>query len=228
MHETRHKVLLAEQKSKELFTAVEKHGLLQPGKTEKQLIEEVVRLADDVFGIEQFWHKKIIRTGINTMCPFSEDPEDRVIEPNDILYLDFGPVYQGHEADLGRTYVLGKDPVKLKMKADVETAWYEAKKWYDQQTVLSGAELYSYLTDLAEKYGYEYGGEIGGHLVGPYPHEQPDDPKDLCFDIHPDNHSSILSLDKNGHKRHWILEIKFVDRKNNIGGFFEQLVDQGS
>jgi hypothetical protein len=107
----------------------------------------------------------------------------------------------------------------------VEAAWYEAKAWYHGQSSLTGAEFFNYITSLAKRYGYEFGNEIAGHLVGPFPHEQPDDTNDLCFDIHPDNHASILQPDKNGNQRHWILEIQYVDRLNKIGGFFEQLLN---
>jgi Xaa-Pro aminopeptidase len=182
-------------------------------------------LAKDVFGIESYWHKKIVRTGINTLHSFSGNPPDLVIQPDDILFVDLGPIIDGYEADLGRTYVLGNDPLKLKLKTDVELAWQEARDWYFKQSELTGARYFNYLIELAKEYGWEYGGEIGGHIVGPFPHEQPDDPNDLGLDIHPGNHSSILLLDKHGNSRHWILEIQFVDRVNNIGGFFEQLLN---
>ncbi len=61
-------------------------------------------------------------------------------------------------------------------------------------------------------------------ISGNFPHEQPDDPNDLCLDVHPDNHNEILQLGKYGNKRHWILEFHFVDKVNNIGAFFEQLL----
>lgn len=61
-------------------------------------------------------------------------------------------------------------------------------------------------------------------VIGKYPHEQPDDPNDLCFDVHPANHTDILQMDKHGNPRHWMLELHFVDRKINIGAFFEQLL----
>ena len=225
MNETKKKLALAEQRAKELFNTVEEHGLIVAGKMESELCKEVVDIAAAIFGVENYWHKKIIRTGINTLQPFSGNPPDRMIQDDDIVILDFGPIFEGHEADLGRTYVIGNDPLKLKIKSDVETAWYEAKAWYDKQSSLTGAEFFNYVIDLTKRYGYEFGNEIAGHLVGPFPHEQPDDPKDLCFDIHPDNHSSILVLDKHGNSRNWILEIQFVDRVNNIGGFFEQLLN---
>ncbi len=220
------KMHLAEQKAKELFKTVEERGLIVAGKMESTLSKEVVQIAKDVFGIEDYWHKKIIRAGVNTLQPFNGNPPDRMIQNDDIVVLDFGPIFEGCEADLGRTYVLGNNPLKLKVQKDVETAWYEARDWYLEQASLTGAQFFNYVTGLAKRYGYEFGNEIAGHLVGPFPHEQPDDPADLCFDIHPGNHSSILSADKNGNQRYWILEIQFVDRVNNIGGFFEQLLHQ--
>lgn len=37
----------------------------------------------------------------------------------------------------------------------------------------------------------------------------------------------MRSLDKKGHKRHWILEMHLVDRERQIGGFMEQLLTVG-
>jgi len=227
MTELARQMLLAEQKAKALFNKVEERGLIVPGKAESQLIEEVVQIAREDFGIDKYWHKKIVRAGMNTLQPFNGNPPGRVIQKDDIVVLDFGPIFEGFEADLGRTYVMGNDPLKLQLKRDVEAAWYEAKDWYFNQSSLTGAAFFNYVIDLAKRYGYEFGNEIAGHIVGPFPHEQPDDPNDLCLDIHPDNHCDILNVDKQGNQRYWILEIQFVDRVNNIGGFFEQLLNQG-
>ncbi|CAN5176192.1 M24 family metallopeptidase [soil metagenome] len=223
MNETNQKLALAEQKAKELFTAVEMLGLIVPGKSESELTSEIVDLAKNQFGIADFWHKKIVRAGANTLQPYSGNPPDVRIQNDDMVILDFGPIFADREADLGRTYVIGNDPLKLKLKKDIETAWHEAKAWHAEQSCLTGAAYFSYLHGLAGKYGWEYAGEIGGHIVGHYPHEQLA-PGDLGLDIHPDNHSDILQADKDGNARHWILEIHFVDRVHKIGGFFEQLL----
>jgi hypothetical protein len=37
----------------------------------------------------------------------------------------------------------------------------------------------------------------------------------------------VALLDKEGMKRHWILEIHLVDRQREIGGFMEQLLTIG-
>jgi Xaa-Pro aminopeptidase len=224
MNEAKQQLILAEQRAKDLFSAVEDRGLIVPGKSERELKEEIVSLADSSFGIAKYWHKKIVRTGANTLHAYNGNPSDRIIQRDDILFLDFGPVVEGWEADLGRTYVIGNDPLKLKLKRDIETAWQEAKAWHAEQSSLTGAAYFTYMTDLAKRYGWEYGGEIAGHIVGPFPHEQLG-LGDLGLDIHPDNHRDILQRDPQGNVRHWILEIHFVDRVNNIGGFFEQLLN---
>jgi Metallopeptidase family M24 len=223
MDHANQQLVIAEQKAKELFNAAEQRGLIIAGKSELELSGEIVKLAKDLFGIESFWHKKIVRAGENTLHPYNGNPPDLVIQHDDIIFLDFGPVFNGWEADLGRTYVIGNDPIKIKLKKDVEEAWHIANNWYSEQSDLTGAQCFHYLTELAKNYGWEYAGDIGGHIVGRFPHEQPDDPADLGLDIHPDNHSSILLRDKEGNRRHWILEIHFVDRQKKIGAFFEQL-----
>lgn len=224
MTEAKQKLTLAEQKAKELFHTVEERGLIVSGKSEKELCDDIVKISSEDFGITDHWSKKIVRTGINTLQPFIANPPDLVIQDGDILFFDFHPVFEGWEADLGRTYVLGSDPLKLKMKKDIEAAWHEANAWYFKQTSLTGEGFFNYVTDLTKRYGYEFGNAIAGHIVGHFPHEQPDDPNDLCLDVHPDNHNDILQPDKIGNKRHWILELHFVDKKNNIGAFFEQLL----
>jgi len=224
MNETRQRLILAEQKAKKLFDTVEKRGLIVAGKSEKELSDEIVKIAKEDFGTEIHWGKKIVRTGINTLQPYIADPPNLIIQKDDILFFDFHPVFEDWEADLGRTYVLGNDPLKLKIKKEIEAAWHEANAWYFKQTNLTGAEYFNYVNDLTKRYGYEFGNAIAGHLLDRYPHEQPDDPNDMCFDVHPDNHTDILQLDKHGNKRHWMLELHFVDRTNNIGAFYEQLL----
>lgn len=224
MNETMQHLFLAEQKAKELFKMIEDRGLIISEKTEKQLCDEIVQVAKEEFGTEIHWGKKIVRTGINTLQPYVSNPPDLVIREGDILFFDFHPVFEGWEADLGRTFVLGNDPLKNKIKEDIEVAWHEGNEWYFKQTKLTGAEFFNYAVGLAKQYGYEFGNAIAGHILGKFPHEQPDDPNDLCLDVHPDNHNDILQSDKNGNKRHWILELHFVDRKNKIGAFFEQLL----
>jgi Xaa-Pro aminopeptidase len=223
MDEIRQKLEAAEQHTKQLFSAIEKHGLIVPGKSERVLNDEIVALARDEFGINTFWHKKIVRAGINTQEPYGGNPPDVVMQDDDIVIADYGPVVDGWEADFAKTYIIGNDSRKIKLKEDTEAAWHEANDWYGEQEHLTGAVFYNYITALAARYGYTFGGEIAGHIVGPYPHEQLE-PGNLGLDIHPGNNQDMFATDPQGNKRNWILEMHFVDRHNRIGGFFEQLL----
>jgi hypothetical protein len=218
------KLLNAQHISVQFFKAIEENNLIIAGKSEEQLNSEICDLALNRFGIEKHWHKKIVRTGKNTLAIYPDNPPNRTIEKDDILFIDLGPIVEDHEADIGRTYVLGNDPPKLKLKNDVEAAWYDIQEWYQQHTTLKASELFQYAVAKAEELGWEFGGEIAGHIVGKYPHEQPADPKSLELDIHPQNHNDMFLPDAKGNERHWILELQFIDRKNEIGGYFEQLL----
>ena len=220
----RQKLVNAQDVSIQLFKAIEENKLIAAGKTEAQLNEEVCSLALKEFGIKQHWHKKIVRAGKNTLSIYHDDPSDRTIDEDDILFIDLGPVVKGYEADIGRTYVVGNDPRKLKLKNDVETAWYEIQAWYQHQSTLKASTLFQYAAEKAKDHGWVFGGAIAGHIIGKYPHEQPLDPLSLELDIHPDNPNDIFLLDEDGNERHWILELQFIDRDNGIGGYFEQML----
>ncbi len=217
-------IAYAQDITRQLFEAVEKNNLIVAGKSEEQLSQEIEKLALEQFKVDQHWHKKIVRTGLNTLATYVDNPANRFIQHGDILFIDFGLIVNGYESDYARTFVLGKDPRKLKLKQDVEKAWYETREWILQQKKLTGAELFAYTRKKAQEYGWTSAGEIAGHIVGKYPHEQPANPKSMELDVHPDNPFDILLRDASGNKRHWILEMHFVDEEDGIGGYFEQLI----
>lgn len=217
------KLIEAEQLAIKLFDLVEQEGLIQAGKTEKTLNQEIFQLAEKEFQIKKYWHKRIVRSGRNTLFPYKENPPDLMLQEDDILFFDFGPILEDWEADLGRTYVIGNDPLKVKLKEDIELAWHETKKWFHEQEDITGAELFKYALDFAHKLGWEFGGEIAGHIIGEFPHEKLA-PENYSLYVHPENPKSMFEPDSQGQKREWILEMHFVDREREIGGFYEQLL----
>ncbi len=223
MTTTIEKLMEAEAKACQLFREIEACDIIAAGKTEKQINTEVYDLARELFGIEKYWHKRIVRAGANTLRPYDDNPPNLTVQPDDILFLDFGPVFEDWEADLGRTYVIGNDPYKYKLKSDVEAAWHEIKEWFGGQKKLTAAEFHRHIMNVTQKYGWEYGGQLAGHLIGNFPHERVE-PGNNSLCILPDNHNDMFLPDANGNQRHWILEIHFVDREKQIGGFYEQLL----
>ena len=106
----------AENKAAKLFREIELRNLMSPGKSENQINTEIFDLAYEMFGIKKYWHKRIVRCGQNTLEPYNENPGNLILKKDDILFIDFGPIFEEWEADFGRTYVLGNDPYKLKLK----------------------------------------------------------------------------------------------------------------
>ena len=223
MNSTVKSLIEAEKKAELLFKEIEKQEILVPGNSEEKINSLIFDLAFDMFGIKKYWHKRIVRCGENTLYPYNENPKNLTLKKDDILFLDFGPIFEELEADFGRTYVVGKDPLKIKLSKDIEDAWYKGKAFYDSRNEITGAQLYYYCQNLANDYGWSFGGEIAGHIIGQYPHEKLEKENKSNY-IHPQNHSNMNDLNAQGEKKNLILEIHFVDRNKKIGGFFEQLM----
>jgi Xaa-Pro dipeptidase len=216
----------AQTKAEKLFHEVEARGLIRPGITESELNSDIYALAKKMYGITTYWHKRIVRAGKNTLLPYDENPPDLTLQSDDILFLDLGPVFEQWEADFGRTFVLGSDPLKHKLRQDVEQAFADGKQYFNENQDITSDQLFHYTHSLAQKFGWEFGGRIAGHLVGQFPHERIADDKITLY-VHPKSHLFMRSLDEKGQKRHWILEIHFVDRQREIGGFYEELLTVG-
>ncbi|MEJ7673769.1 MAG: M24 family metallopeptidase [Chitinophagaceae bacterium] len=91
MTSTVEKLMEAEAKALQLFQTIETRKHIAAGKSEKQLNNEIYALAHELFGIEKYWHKRIVRAGTNTLRPYDDNPPDLIIQKDDILFLDFGP-----------------------------------------------------------------------------------------------------------------------------------------
>jgi Xaa-Pro dipeptidase len=216
-------LLAAQSKAESLFREVVESGMIQAGKLESELTSEIHALAQSKFGVRRHWHKRIARAGANTLLTYGDEAPDRRIAADDIVYLDFGPVFDEWEADFGRTYALGPDPRKRQLVGDICTAFQQGKDFYRRTPNLTAGQLYDFVAGLAAPAGWEFGAITAGHLIGHFPHER--EPTDTTrFSIRHGNGQSLREPDANGRPRHWILEIHFVDRVRKIGGFFEELL----
>jgi Xaa-Pro aminopeptidase len=114
-----HRLLDAQGKAVDLLAEVKSRGLIAPGETERAVSDRIRDLANEMFRVTRFWHKRIVRSGPNTLHPYRSNPPDRVIGEDDIAFVDFGPIFADWEADFGRTFVLGDDPAKHRLRADL-------------------------------------------------------------------------------------------------------------
>ncbi len=219
-------LIAAQAKAEHLFKEIEQRGLIKPGITERELSDKIYALAQELFGIRKYWHKRIVRAGINTLCPYRENPPNLFLQEDDLVFFDFGPVFEEWEADFGRTYLLGTDPIKQKMIDHLEIIFRESKQYHDDHINISGSQLFNDVVARSKKYGYLYGGPHAGHLIGIFPHEKL---LGECAEnyICPDNNRPMRDPDINGNPRHWILEIHLVNQERQYGAFYEQLLTLG-
>jgi Xaa-Pro aminopeptidase len=220
------RLLDAQAKAAELFAAIEAHGLIAPGVREVEASDAVRDLAARMFGVRRHWHKRIVRAGPNTLQPYRHNPPERVIAEDDIVFCDFGPIFEDWEADFGRTFVLGQDPVKLRLRDALPVVWDAGRAFFEAHPEVTGAQLFAHVTELAEQAGWEFGGTIAGHLVGRFPHEKIAG-EDIESYIAPGCDTLLRRTDRSGRVCHWILEVHLVDRARQIGGFHEELLDLG-
>src|SRR5271168_15075 len=187
-------LLEAQRKAGALFAEVQAQSLIRPGTKESEINESVYALAERMYGISRYWHKRIVRAGRNTLAPYDENPPDLTVAEDDVVFLDLGPVFEEWEADFGRTYVVGSDPLKIKLRADIEAAFARGKKYFNEHPDITAAELFHYAEALAKEYGWEYGGPIAGHLIGQFPHEKISGDKVRLY-VHPENPRRMRDLD---------------------------------
>ncbi len=216
-------MLWAQDQAAALFEAVEAEGIIRPGVRDSEASAAIVELAAERFGVEKHWHKRIVRSGPNTLQPYHENPPDRVMDDDDIAFADFGPIFEAWEADFGRTWVIGDDPDKQRLVADLADVFAAGKAFHAATPDLTARDLYLHVVDLAAQRGWEYGNFHCGHMVGEFPHENLDGSKNdsLMFD---GNEQVLRCHDPSGRVAHWILEIHLVDRRRAFGGFYEELL----
>ena len=221
--ERRARLLEAQGQAEQLFAAVEAAGIIRPGTTDKEASHAIRDLAADRFGTRRHWHKRIVRSGPRTLLPYQENPPDRTMTDDDIAFADFGPIFDGWEADFGRTWVIGGDPTKIRLRDDLAEVFADGRRFFEHDPDITGEQLYREVLRLAADRGWEFGNHHCGHLVGEFPHE--DFPGDR-----PESHLMAGSSepmrrpDPSGRVAHWILEVHLVDRARQFGGFFEQLL----
>ena len=214
----------AERKALDLLDAIEAAGLIASGRTELDVERDIFTIAARDFGVTEHWHDRVVRAGINTLCVAGEAAPDRTISKDDIVFLDLGPVFSGWEADVGRSYAVGNDPVKHALCADLLTVFDAVKARFDADPDITGATLYAAAHEEAESRGWLFGGKIAGHLVGEFPYARSPGDKEPRR-VSPGNLTRMRDPDAQGNTKHWILEIHLVSQDRSFGGFYERLLE---
>lgn len=222
------RLIAAEERALALLDSIEAAGIVAPGRRESEVEADIAALAERDFGVTRNWHKRIVRTGPNSVCTFSDPAPDRVIEADDTLYLDLGPVFEAPEfgeweADVGQTYALGDDPARRALVAALPEVFEATCAHARAHPDITGADLYAFACAQAEARGFVFGGKIAGHTIGEFSHLTWPGEREHTR-IAPANPTRLSDPDHLGRARFWIVETHLVAKDRSFGGFYERLL----
>jgi Xaa-Pro aminopeptidase len=185
-------------------------SMFKPGMRES----EARRLAESILrdvGMERIWHPTLIRFGSNTLKKFNQVSEgDPVLSDDDIYFIDIGPVFGGHEGDVGATFVTGGDADMQACAAAAKTLFVDVSNaWREQR--LTGPSLYDFAARQAQALGWKLNLDIQGHRVSDFPHA-----------IH--RGGPLGAMQACPVAGVWILEIQIAHPSKAYGAFYEDLL----
>ncbi|MFZ4404449.1 MAG: M24 family metallopeptidase [Pseudobdellovibrionaceae bacterium] len=182
---------------------------IQPGMREVNIKDLIIAEFKSI-GVEKFWHPTKIRIGSDTVKSFKElsDPE-KILNSEDICFLDLGPVIADHEADYGKTFLVNSNKNSPMIDACHSVFESTAQAW--KQKKLSGIELFNFASTLAKDYGYDLNPMMAGHRLGDFPHK--------LF-----SSQKLFELEASPNKNLWVLEIHIIDPSSQTGAFFEDIL----
>jgi Xaa-Pro aminopeptidase len=183
---------------------------MRPGISEPEARTEATAVFESL-GMERLWHPTIVRIGANTTKIYRERSDDSVrLGENDIYFIDLGLVFDGHEGDVGDTFVTGHAPERQAC-ADAARELHRivAEAW--RRDGISGQALYAFAEQQAETMGWRFNHAIKGHRVSDFPHS-----------IH--KAGDLGELDATPSSGLWILEIQIAHPTEPYGAFYEDLL----
>jgi hypothetical protein len=182
----------------------------KPGLRESEATALCMEILADL-GMERIWHPPHIRFGANTTKKYNEKADgDLELGEDDIYFIDIGPVFGGHEGDVGATFTTGNDPDKAACAAAVKILFDDVcGAWKNNK--LSGVSLYDYADQRAREMGWVFNLDIQGHRVSEYPHSVYKAGDLGKFDGVP-----VPGI--------WILEIQIAHPQEPFGAFYEDLL----
>lgn len=162
-------------------------------------------------GADRIWHPVLIRFGENTLKTFKQRSDgDPTLQENDTFFIDLGVVWNGHEGDVGATFVVGGDDEMKACASAAQTLFNEVKLRWETSKV-SGTALYEFAHRRATELGWRLNLDIKGHRVSDFPHAIYKAGGLGDFGLCPD-----VGL--------WILEIQIAHPSRPFGAFYEDLL----
>ena len=187
-------------------------ALVRPGMVEGD-VKNVLQEIQGRLGAPKSWHPPQIRFGENTLLGFGHKGQENVaLGEHDIFFLDIGPIFDGHEGDVGRTFSVGSDIDMQRCCSDVGAIWNEVRDHWRHEGV-TGASLYQFAAACAEARGWKLTlDQANGHRIADFPHAAR-------------NRGTIEGFAGKPATNRWILEIQIRHPKKPFGAFYEDLLN---
>lgn len=185
-------------------------ALVRPGMRESEAVAAGHGILDDL-GMERAWHPLLIRFGADTLKIFSDRSQgDAVLGENDIFFIDMGPVFLGHEGDVGATFTVGNDE-EMQACANAVRVLFDRVRAIWNHGAVSGRALYERAEEEARAMGWVLNLDIRGHRVSDYPHS-----------VH--RGGNLGDFDAEPGSGLWILEMQIRHPTRPFGAFHEDLL----
>ena len=202
--------LMAQARARSWAVLHDIRARMRPGISELQAQQDALEVFRE-HGVERLWHPSIIRIGVDTTKTYRQrsSPDIRLGE-HDIYFIDLGLVFDGHEGDVGDTFVVGEAPERQAC-ADAARGLFEevAQAWRTRGW--SGQALYAFAEARAQATGWRLNLAIKGHRLGDFPHA-----------VH--KAGDLGTLEGAPSPGLWVLEIQIAHPSEAFGAFYEDLL----
>ena len=173
---------------------------------------EIAKTTLASLGAEKSWHRSWIRFGANTLKSYGQLSEPRVrLGPDDIFFVDIGPVWDGYEGDGGDSFVTGTNPDMARCAAEARLLHQEvSRRWRSDSP--TGEALYRFAEERARRLGWVLNiPGANGHRLSDFPHA-----------VH--FRGGLAEVDFTPSSCAWMLEIQIRHPDLPFGAFYEDLL----
>lgn len=162
-------------------------------------------------GLAADWVAPDVRFGTNTLKKYGE-PSDPgiVLGPDDVWFVDVGPLWRDHEGDYAETFAVGDDPERHRIVRDVREVFDSASRHW-RETRATGAGIYRIAADEAAARGWQLDLDMAGHRLGVHPHSVLHD-------------GTLARAEFTPSPGLWMLEIQLRHPERPYSAFFEDLL----
>ncbi len=190
--------------------------LIRAGRSERMVDHDIYALAQQLHGLDQHWHQRLVRAGSNTAHIGDQPWPVQALAGGDLVQVDLGPLLESWQVDIGFTLLLGENRLGAALLNDLAAIFTRLRRHYAATPKITGADLYAVARAAAAEAGWRLGGGHIGHLLGEFPHIHVPWMRQT-HRICAENPETLRQPDAQGRRRHWILRLHLLEPGGRFG-----------